>query len=117
MGCCVSVIAKPGGIWSPVAPSLAPLAKEALGFASSDRAEDCGCAPVPTLLPAPLLEPGEACSNLGHVQNWRDGLTSICQRIAKALIGNEIFLTKLGSADRERVAHPGGISLSIRYLY
>jgi hypothetical protein len=43
-------------------------------------------------------------------------LTSIWQRIAKGLIGNEIFLMNEEAEGGESVAHPGVISFFIRYL-
>src|SRR6185436_18284914 len=53
-------------------PALPVLAEEDLAGAGADGAEGRRIAPVPGLLPAELLEPGEALADVRHVQNGVD---------------------------------------------
>ena len=92
IGCFVSVIPKRGGIWSLAAPSLAPLAKEDLGFASSDRAEDWGGPQSQHFFQPRFLNQAKLAAMSDTFKIGVMVLTSIWQRIAKGLIGNEIFL-------------------------
>src|SRR5262249_15604511 len=54
--------------------ALIALAEEDLAPAGADAAEGRRIAPVPTLLPAELFEPGEALLDVGDVQDRRDAL-------------------------------------------
>src|SRR6266566_2102253 len=64
----VSVLLEGGRVRTAAATSLRSLAKKNLAFARPNRSKSRRRSPIPTLPPAPLLEPREAGSDVGHVQ-------------------------------------------------
>ena len=85
-----------GGIWSLSAPCLAPLAKEDLGFASSDRVEDCRYAQSQRFFQPHFLNPAKLLAMSDIFKIGVMVLTSLWQRIAKGLIGNKIWQRRAG---------------------
>jgi hypothetical protein len=55
---------------APASAALGVLTQKDFALAGAHAAERGGIAPVPTLLPSELLEPGEALLDIRHIQDW-----------------------------------------------